>query len=65
MQLPNWPTTDENATHWDHTGGEGAGSTTYLDYENTVTGERLSVGVSNHVLENGDGWCHPAPRRLI
>lgn len=50
---------DENATHWDRTGGEGAAGTTYVDYENTVTGEKLSVGVSNQALENGDEWGAP------
>lgn len=43
-----------NATHWNRTGGQGAAGTIYLDYENTVTGEKLSVGVASEAASNGE-----------
>lgn len=48
-----------HGTHWKRTGAEGAAGTTYVDYENTVTGEKLAVGVSNQALEDGDEWGAP------
>lgn len=43
-----------HATHWDRVGSEGAAGTTYVDYENTVTGEQLSVGVASAAVANGE-----------
>lgn len=44
---------DESASHWDRTGAEGTAGTVYVDYENKVTGEKMSVGVSNQDLAEG------------
>ncbi|MDN5661366.1 MAG: hypothetical protein L0G72_11415, partial [Brevibacterium aurantiacum] len=46
----------KNATHWVRTGGDGAAGTIYSDYENTVTGETMSVGVANEEVSNGGEW---------
>ncbi|MDN5807347.1 MAG: hypothetical protein L0H76_08885, partial [Brevibacterium sp.] len=43
-----------DATHWDRTGVEGAAGTTYVNYENTVTGETMAVGVSSEAAANGE-----------
>lgn len=50
---------DENGTHWDRTGSDGAMGTIYVDYENTVTGETMSVAVSNHEIGEADEWGAP------
>lgn len=50
---------DENGTHWDRTGVEGAAGTIYVDYENTVTGEEMSVGVDSAAVANGGEWGAP------
>lgn len=50
---------NENATHWVQTGSEGAAGTIYVDYENTVTGEKMSVGVANEAVSNGGEWGEP------
>ncbi|MDN6373750.1 MAG: hypothetical protein L0K12_12635 [Brevibacterium aurantiacum] len=49
----------KNATHWVRTGGDGAAGTIYSDYENTVTGETMSVGVANEEVSNGGEWGAP------
>src|SRR5699024_12520601 len=36
---------DDNVTHWDRMGTEGAAGTTYGDDVNTVTGETMSLGL--------------------
>lgn len=43
----------DEVTHWAQVGGDGAAGTIYVDYENTVTGEKMSVAVSN--LDPSDG----------
>lgn len=48
-----------DATHWDRTGAEGAAGTTYVDYENTVTGQTMAVGVSSEAVSNGGEWGEP------
>lgn len=45
---------NENATHWVKTGSNGAAGTIYSEYENTVTGETMSVGVANEEVSTGD-----------
>ncbi|HCG54850.1 MULTISPECIES: hypothetical protein [Brevibacterium] len=50
---------NEDATHWVRTGGDGAAGTIYSTYENTVTGETMSVGVSNDEVSNGGEWGAP------
>ncbi|MBM6590596.1 hypothetical protein [Brevibacterium sp. RIT 803] len=50
---------NEDATHWVRTGGDGAAGTIYSTYENTVTGETMSVGVSNEEVSNGGEWGAP------
>lgn len=50
---------NENATHWVKTGIDGAAGTIYSDYENTVTGETMSVGVANEEVSNGGEWGAP------
>ncbi|WP_181276172.1 hypothetical protein [Brevibacterium oceani] len=51
---------DDNVTHWDRVGAEGAAGTTYVDYENTVTGEKMSLGVANEAVSNPDNeWGTP------
>lgn len=47
---------DEDGTHWKNIGAEGAAGTTYLDYENTVTGEKMSLGVSNEAIADQNEW---------
>jgi hypothetical protein len=42
-----------HGTHWDYTGAEGAAGTIYVDYRNTVTGEKMTVGVANEASSNG------------
>jgi hypothetical protein len=43
----------DEVTHWNRMGGDGAAGTIYVDYENTVTGEKMSVAVSN--VDPSDG----------
>ncbi|SMX81899.1 hypothetical protein [Brevibacterium aurantiacum] len=50
---------NEDATHWVKTGSDGAAGTIYSDYENTVTGETMSVGVANEEVSNGGEWGAP------
>ncbi|UVI36612.1 hypothetical protein [Brevibacterium spongiae] len=51
---------DDNVTHWDRVGAEGAAGTIYVDYENTVTGEKMSLGVPNEAVSNPDNeWGTP------
>lgn len=50
---------NENGTHWVKTGSDGAMGTIYSDYENTVTGETMSVGVANEQVTNGGEWGSP------
>ncbi|WP_166969585.1 hypothetical protein [Brevibacterium atlanticum] len=51
---------DANGTHWDRVGAEGAAGTVYVDYENTVTGEKMSLGVANEAVTNPDDeWGTP------
>lgn len=45
---------DDDATHWKRVGGEGAAGTVYVDFENTVTGEKMAIGVSNEAVSNPD-----------
>lgn len=44
---------DDNVTHWDRMGTEGAAGTTYVDYVNTVTGETMSLGLPTEAVHNG------------
>ncbi|UVI36613.1 hypothetical protein [Brevibacterium spongiae] len=46
----------DDATHWDQTGGERTGDTTYVTYENTVTGEKMALGVSEKVIDDQNEW---------
>lgn len=50
---------NENATRWVQTGSSGAAGTIYVDYENTVTGEKMAVGVANEAVSNGGEWGEP------
>ena len=50
---------NEDATHWVKTGSDGAAGTIYSDYENTATGETMSVGVSNEEVSTGGEWGAP------
>ncbi|MCU4298228.1 hypothetical protein D3I60_14310 [Brevibacterium permense] len=51
---------DDEVTHWDRVGGEGAAGTTYVDYENTVTGEKMSLGLPTEAVSNPDNeWGTP------
>jgi len=50
---------DDNVTHWDRTGTEGAAGTTYVDYVNTVTGETMSLGLPTEAVHNGGEWGEP------
>lgn len=51
---------DDEVTHWDRVGGEGAAGTTYVDYENTVTGEKMSLGMPTEaVVDPDDEWGTP------
>jgi hypothetical protein len=45
---------DDEVTHWDRVGGEGAAGSTYVDYENTVTGEKMSLGMPTEAVVNPD-----------
>lgn len=47
---------NEKGTHWVKTGIDGAAGTIYSNYENTVTGETMSVGVANEEVSNGGEW---------
>ena len=49
----------DEAKHWKRVGGEGAAGTTWVDYENTVTGEKMGVGVSTEAVHNGGEWGTP------
>lgn len=44
---------NDHGAHWKYTGGESAAGTVYVDYKNTVTGETMSVAVSN--VDPADG----------
>jgi hypothetical protein len=49
-----------NGTHWDRVGAEGAAGTVYVDYENTATGETMTLGVANEAVSNPDNeWGTP------
>ncbi|HJE76731.1 MAG TPA: hypothetical protein K8V74_02150 [Brevibacterium epidermidis] len=51
---------DDEVTHWDRVGGEGAAGTTYVDYENSVTGEKMSLGMPTEaVVDADDEWGTP------
>lgn len=50
---------DDNASHWVKTGMDGAMGTIFSDYKNTVTGERMSVGVANEQVSDGGEWGSP------
>ena len=51
---------DDEVTHWDRVGGEGAAGSTYVDYENTVTGEKMSLGMPTEaVVDPDDEWGTP------
>lgn len=51
---------DDNGTHWDRVGSDGAAGTIYVDYENTVTGETMSLGVANEAVSRPDNeWGTP------
>ncbi|WP_193096256.1 hypothetical protein [Brevibacterium sp. FME17] len=50
---------NEHGTHWVKTGVDGAAGTIYSDYQNTVTGETMSVGVANEQVSNGGEWGSP------
>ncbi len=51
---------DDEATHWTRVGAEGAAGTTYVDYENTVTGEKMWLGMPTEAVVNPDDeWGTP------
>lgn len=51
---------DDDVTHWDRVGGEGAAGTTYVEYENTVTGETMTLGLPTEAVTNPDDeWGTP------
>lgn len=51
---------DDEATHWTRVGAEGAAGTTYVDYENTVTGEKMWLGMPTEaVVDPDDEWGTP------
>lgn len=46
----------ENATQWKQNGGERTGDTTYVFYENSVSGEKLVLGVSEKAIDDQNDW---------
>lgn len=51
---------DDNGSHWNRVGAEGAAGTIYVDYENTVTDETMTLGVANEAVSNPDNeWGTP------
>lgn len=44
---------NDHGTSWKYTGGEGAAGTYYDDYTNTVTGEKMTLAVSNLGASDG------------
>lgn len=51
---------NDNGTHWDRVGAEGAAGTTYVDYENTVSGEKMWLALPTEAISDPDNeWGTP------